>query len=161
MSLFNRNKSGRTADGKERDRKGFIDTVKWEMNTDDLVYKFPYDNLTTGTVLTVNESHTAFLFKDGVMYDSFGAGRHELKTANIPFLQKFLNIPTGGQTTFTAEVWFVNTEVVKRNMPWGAGSLRIIDPYFQIPVKLGARGHYGIKISDGAVFLKKNGGDIA
>lgn len=155
MSLFNRNKSGQTYDGKERDRKGFIDVVDWQMEEEEIIYKFPYNNLTTGTVLIVNESQQAFLYKNGVMYDSFGAGRHELSTANIPFLQKFLNLPTGGQTTFTAEVWFVNTEVVKRNVPWGGGNIRIEDPYYKIPVKLGARGQYGFKISDGAVFLKK------
>jgi membrane protease subunit (stomatin/prohibitin family) len=155
MSLLSRANKGRTFDGKESKRPGFIDRVTWEMQEEELVYKFPYDNLTTGTVLFVHESQKAFLFKDRVLYDSFGPGRHTLTTANIPFLQKFLNIPTGGETAFTAEVWYVNTELVKRNMPWGAGKLRIIDPYFQIPVKMGARGQYGFKISDAEVFLKK------
>jgi len=160
MGLFDRTGKGHTFDGKESSRKGFIDRIKWEMEEEEIVYKFPYDNLTTGAVLIVHEVQKAFLFKDGVMYDSFGPGRHTLETANIPFLQKFLNIPTGGDTAFTAEIWFVNTELVKRNMPWGAGKLRIMDPYFEIPVKLGARGQYGFKISEPEIFLKKMVGTL-
>ncbi|NOR87390.1 MAG: hypothetical protein GQ527_07260, partial [Bacteroidales bacterium] len=72
MGLLSRAKSGRTFDGKESNRKGFIDRVKWEMQEDELVYKFPYDNLSTGTVLFVHESQKAFLFKDGALFDSFG-----------------------------------------------------------------------------------------
>lgn len=159
MGLLNRNNSGRTYDGKESSRKGFIDRVKWDMEEDQLVYKFPYDNLTTGTRLFVHESQRAFLFKNGALFDSFGpedsAGGIQLSTGNIPFLQRVLNLPTGGETAFTAEVWFVNTELVKRNMPWGSGGMRIMDPYFNIPVKLGARGQYGFKVTDPVVFLKK------
>lgn len=160
MSLFNRNKSGRTFDGKESDRKGFIDPIRWNMTEGEIVYKYPYDNITTGAVLSVNESQQAFLYKNGTLYDSFGNGKHELTTANIPFLQKFLNLPTGGETVFTAEVWFVNTELVKRNVPWGVGEMEIIDPYYKIPVEVRARGQYGFKISDGAVFLKKMVGTL-
>ncbi len=162
MSLlnFNRNNSGRTWDGKESTRGGAIDRVKWEMREDELVYKYPYDNLTNGTILIVNDSQKAFLFKNGTLYDSFGAGSHQLTTANIPLLQRILNAPTGGETAFTAEVWFVNTEVEKRNMLWGAGGLRIYDPYFDISIKVGARGAYGIKISEPELFLKKMVGSM-
>lgn len=45
-------------------------------------------------------------------------------------------------------------------MLWGVGGLRVVDPYFQIPIKLSARGQYGIRISDGALFLKKLIGTI-
>ena len=52
------------------------------------------------------------------------------------------------------------SKLEKRNMFWGTGGLRIIDPYFQIPIKLSSRGQYGIRISDGGVFLKKLIGTI-
>jgi len=162
MSLlnFNRGNEGRTWDGKESSRKGFIDFVKWDMNEDDLVYKFPYDNLSNGTVLMVHEGQRAFLYKNGVFYDSFNAGRHVLSTANIPFLQRVLNIPTGGESSFTAEVWFANIAVEKRNIPWGAGGIRVLDSYFQIPIKIGIRGQYGVKISDPEIFIKKMVGTL-
>ena len=40
-------------------------------------------------------------------------------------------------------------------MFWGTGGLRVIDPYFQIPIKISARGQYGVRVSDSALFLKK------
>lgn len=137
-----------------------IKSLYWEQeDREDLVYKFPSNNITTGSVLTVNESQEAFFFKSGVLCDSFTAGRHVLSSANLPILQKIINLPSGGETTFTAETWFVS-KLDKRNMLWGTGGLRIIDPYFQIPIKLSARGQYGFRISDGGVFLKKLIGTI-
>ena len=125
----------------------------------DLVYKFPFNNVSLGSVLTINESQEAFFFKSGTLCDSFRAGRYVLSTNNLPILQKLINLPSGGDTTFTAEIWFVS-KLDKRNMFWGSGGLRVIDPYFQIPIKLSARGQYGIRISDGGLFLKRLIGTI-
>ena len=132
-----------------------IKSIYWEQtNQTDLVYKFPFNNVSLGSVLTVNDSQEAYFFKSGTLCDSFTSGRHVLSTANLPILQKLINLPSGGDTTFLAEVWFIS-KLEKRNMLWGVGGLRIIDPYFQIPIKLSARGQYGFRISDGGVFLKK------
>ena len=132
-----------------------IKSIYWEQeNREDLIYKFPFNNISLGSVLTVNESQEALFFKSGVLCDTFGAGRHTLSTANLPVLNKLVNLPSGGDTTFMAEVWFVS-KLDKRNMFWGTGGLRIIDPYFQIPIKISARGQYGVRISDSALFLKK------
>ncbi len=137
-----------------------IKSIYWEQNNqEELVYKFPFNNVTLGSVLTVNESQEAFFFKSGTLYDSFTAGRHTLSSANLPLLEKLINLPSGGDTTFTAEVWFIS-KLDKRNMLWGVGGLRVVDPYFQIPIKLSARGQYGIRISDGGLFLKKLIGTI-
>lgn len=137
-----------------------IKSIYWEQgNREELVYKFPFNNVTTGSVLTVNESQEAFFFKSGTLCDSFTSGRHVLSSANLPVLQKLINLPSGGDTTFTAEVWFIS-KLDKRNMLWGTGGLRIVDPYFQIPLKLSSRGQYGFRISDGGLFLKKLIGTI-
>ena len=132
-----------------------IKSIYWEQgNREDLVYKYPSNSISLGTVLTVNESQEALFFKSGILCDIFTAGRHVLSTSNLPVLNKLVNLPSGGETTFTAEVWFVN-KLSKRNMFWGTGGLRVIDPYFQIPIKISARGQYGMRIADSAIFLKK------
>ena len=132
-----------------------IKSIYWEQNNqEELVYKFPFNNVTLGSVLTVNESQEAFFFKSGTLYDSFTAGRHTLSSANLPLLEKLINLPSGGDTTFTAEVWFIS-KLDKRNMLWGIGGLRVVDPYFQIPIKLSARGQYGVRISDGGSCQQK------
>ena len=137
-----------------------IKSIYWEQtDREQLVYKFPFNNVTMGSVLTVNDSQEAFFFKSGTLCDSFTSGRHVLSSANLPVLQKLINLPSGGDTTFTAEIWFIS-KLDKRNMLWGTGGLRIVDPYFQIPLKLSSRGQYGFRISDGGLFLKKLIGTI-
>lgn len=132
-----------------------IKSIYWEQsNPKEFVYKFPFNNISLGSVLTVNESQEAYFFKNGTLCDSFINGRHTLSSANLPVLQKLVNLASGGETTFMSEIWFIS-KLERRNMFWGTGGLRIIDPYFQIPIKLSARGQYGIRISDGGLFLKK------
>lgn len=132
-----------------------LDSIFWDQNSgDELVYKYPKNGITLGCVLTVRESQEAYFFKNGVLCDKFTAGRHVLSTQNLPILNKLINLPSGGQTTFLAEIWFVS-KLEKRNMLWGTGGMRIVDPYFQIPVKVASRGQYGVRIDDGAMFLKK------
>lgn len=132
-----------------------LDSIFWDQQDGtELVYKYPKNDITLGCVLTVRESQEAYFFKNGVLCDKFTAGRHTLSSQNLPILNKLVNLPSGGKSTFLAEVWFVS-KLEKRNMLWGTGGMRIIDPYFQIPVKVASRGQYGVRINDGAMFLKK------
>lgn len=138
-----------------------IKTIAWEQqDRDEIVYKFPSNDISLGSVLTVNESQEALFFKNGALCDIFGAGRHVLSSSNLPGLGKRVNLASGGKTTFTAEVWFVS-KLDKRDMYWGTGGLRIIDPYFEVPLKISARGQYGIRIADSAMFVKKLTGTLA
>lgn len=132
-----------------------IRSIYWDQkDNEQLVYKYPFNDLTYGSVLTVNESQEAYFFKSGTLCDCFEAGRHVISSSNIPILKNLIYLPSGGETTFTAEVWFVSL-LEKRNILWGAGNLRVIDPYFQIPLKVTSRGQYGIKIFDGGLFIEK------
>ncbi|MBR6655698.1 MAG: SPFH domain-containing protein [Alistipes sp.] len=132
-----------------------IKSIYWEPeDREEIVYKHPSREITLGSVLTVNESQEALFFKNGALCDSFGPGRHVLSTSNLPVLSKFVNLASGGETTFAAEVWFVS-KLNKRDMFWGTGGLRIVDPYFEIPIKISSRGQYGIRIVDSALFVKK------
>lgn len=163
MALFNKNRndSGQTWDGQESDRGGAFDVIKWEMRDGDaLVHKFPYKNIVTGSKLIVHETQQAFLFKDGALYDSFGAGGHTLTSENIPLLNGILNLPIGSKNTqFTAEVWFVNISVEKMDMGWGDQFI-VRDPTYAVPVKMFFRGQYGFKIEDATIFIKKMVGTL-
>jgi membrane protease subunit (stomatin/prohibitin family) len=61
----------------------------------------------------VNESQEALFFKGGKALDLFGPGTHTLATGNLPLLDKLVNLPFGGETPFTAEIWYIN-KTVKR-----------------------------------------------
>ncbi|MFZ9086194.1 MAG: SPFH domain-containing protein [Steroidobacteraceae bacterium] len=132
-----------------------IDRVKWDGSPDILAWKFGSENLSTATQLIVNESQEAFLVKEGVYQGPFLAGRHTLSTANIPLLRGLIAAPFGGDTPFTAEVWYVN-KATNLDVRWGTPDpIQLQDPKFQIMCPVRAFGQYGILIEDSKRFLLK------
>jgi membrane protease subunit (stomatin/prohibitin family) len=154
MGLFDKNRNdGKTFDGTNNERQGFIDRIQYDGSPNELVWKFPYDNLSTGAQLIVNESQEAIVYKGGQALDTFGPGTHTLSASNIPLLQKLVNLPFGGKTPFTAEVWFIN-KTVKRDLKWGTKDpIRIQDPNYKIIIPVRAYGEVGIQISDARNFM--------
>ena len=132
-----------------------IDRVKWDGTANELAWKHPSQALTTLTQLIVNESQQAFVVKDGVYEGPFEAGRHTLSNNNIPLLGKLIGLPFGGQSPFSAEVWFVN-QAVKLDVRWGTPDpIQLQDPKFGIMVPVRAFGQYGIQVVDAKKFLMK------
>lgn len=132
-----------------------IDRVKWDGTANELAWKHPSQALTTLTQLIVNESQQAFVVKDGVYEGPFTAGRHTLSNNNIPVLGKLIGLPFGGQSPFSAEVWFVN-QAVKLDVRWGTPDpIQLQDPKFGIMVPVRAFGQYGIQVVDAKKFLMK------
>lgn len=157
MGLFNKQRTdGATYDGQGAERKGIIDRIKYEGLPDDLVWKFPHDNISVGAQLIVNQSQEAIFVSGGRVADIFGPGTTTLSTNNIPILQKLINFPFGGNTPFTAEVWFIS-KTVRRNLKFGTTEpVSVRDAmYGNIPIPIRARGDYGISITDSTLFVEK------
>lgn len=132
-----------------------VDVVKYNGNSDVFAWKYPSEELGTWTQLIVNESQEAVLYKGGTALDVFPCGRYTLDTANIPILNKIINIPFGGRSPFTAEVWFVN-RAYSLDVKWGTATpIQIQDPKYQIFCPIRANGTFGVTIKDSKLFLKK------
>lgn len=132
-----------------------VDVVKYDGSPDVFAWKYPNSELGTWTQLIVNESQEAILFKGGIACDVFGAGRHTLETANIPVLNKLVNLPFGGRSPFSAEVWFVN-KAFSLDIKWGTPSpIQLQDPKYKVFVPLRAFGQFGIVIEDSKKFVLK------
>ncbi len=132
-----------------------VEVVKYDGSPDVFAWKFPNTELGTWTQLIVNESQEAVLYKGGQVLDWFGPGRHTLETANIPILNKIVNLPFGGRSPFTAEVWYIN-KVNSLDIKWGTPTpIQLQDPKYNVFVPLRAFGQFGIKISDSKMFLTK------
>ena len=86
--------------------------IEWvNAGTDDIVWRYPIEDITWGAQLVVHEYETAVFFRDGKSYDSFGPGRHTLTTLNLPLLTTLLSRILGFQRTpFKANVIFVSTK---------------------------------------------------
>ena len=103
--------------------------------------------------MIVNESQEAVFFKNGKALDIFGPGTHTLSSGNLPLLRSLINLPFGGQTPFSAEVWYIN-KTVKRDLKWGTyGPIQLIDPLYNYPVSVRAFGTWGMRISDARTFV--------
>ena len=132
-----------------------VEVVKYNGTPDVFAWKFPNEELGTWTQLIVNESQEAVLFKGGKALDLFTSGRHTLSTANIPLLNKIINLPFGGRSPFTAEVWYVN-KVHSLDIKWGTSTpIQLQDPKYGIFVPVRSFGQFGIRIADSRAFLTK------
>jgi membrane protease subunit (stomatin/prohibitin family) len=131
-----------------------IDQIKYESPSDEFfVWKHDSETIKFGSQLIVGEGQAAIFVKGGEALDVFGPGTHTLETGNIPFIEKIINIPFGGDTPFTAEVWFVST-TVKRDMKWGTSKpIPLFDKSIGFPISLRAYGKWGVRIAEPRVFL--------
>lgn len=132
-----------------------VEVVKYNGNPDVFAWKYPSEELGTWTQLIVNESQEAVLFKGGKALDLFESGRHTLETANIPLLNKIINLPFGGRSPFTAEVWYIN-KAYSLDIKWGTSTpIQLQDPKYKVFVPIRSFGQFGIQIDDSRKFLIK------
>lgn len=118
-----------------------------------VVYRFPGNEFAFGSRLIVKEGQIAVFLKSGVIHDFFTPGTYTLDSDNLPLLQKFINLPFGGKTPFTAEVFYIN-KTVKLDVFWGTTDpVPLVDPKYNIRIRIRAFGQMGIRISDFRVFF--------
>lgn len=132
-----------------------IDVVRFDglKSRDWLIYKYPSDSLVFGAQLIVQEGQKAIFVKGGMIADVFSAGTYTLTTENLPILKKFVNIPFGGKTPFSAEVYFINI-TVNINVNWGTTDpIQLIDPKYKVKLRIRAFGQMGIRVSDPTKFF--------
>lgn len=108
-----------------------------------------------GSQLTVRESQEAVFFRDGKALDVFGAGRHILKTQNIPVIGKWVtSFGYGENSPFRAEVVFVGKQLFP-NLKWGTKEpILFRDTDLQM-IRLRAYGSFSIQIDDAMLFVNK------
>lgn len=129
------------------------DIIKYEGDNATFVWKHPCEDFNTTTQLIVHESQEAIFFMNGQALDLFGPGRHTLETQNIPLLRKFANIPTGGETPFHCEVYFVN-KTEQMAIKWGTDSkVQYVEPTYKFPLSIGASGEMSLSVDDSRKLL--------
>ncbi len=86
--------------------------IEWvSAGPEDIVWRYPIEDITWGAQLIVHEYEVAVFLRDGKSYDTFAPGRHTLTTLNLPFLTAVLSRITGFERTpFKANVIFVSTK---------------------------------------------------
>ena len=92
---------------REGARLAITEVIQYEGDNSTFVWKHPAEDFNTNSQLIVHETQEAVFFLNGQPLDRFGSGRYTLETQNIPLLRRVVNIPTGGQSAFHCEVYFI------------------------------------------------------
>jgi len=87
--------------------------IEWtNAGPDDILWKYPNEDITWGAQLIVHEYEVAVFFRDGKAYDVFNAGRHTLTTLNLPLLTRLITRIAGFKDKpFKAAVIFISTRI--------------------------------------------------
>lgn len=132
-----------------------VEVIKYNGKPNTMAWKYPNEELGTWTQVIVNETQEVVFIKEGKVLDILGPGRHTLSTENIPLLSKLINLPFGGKTPFTAEIWYIN-KVFALDVKWGtAPAIQLKDPKYNVFVPVTAFGQFGIQVVDSKLFLTK------
>ena len=125
--------------------------------SDEIVFRVPQQGageFTFGAQLIVREGQAAVFFRDGKALDVFGPGRHTLNTNNLPLLGGIMKIPFGGNSPFTAEVYFVSLREFN-DFKWGTAQPVVFrDNDFGV-VRLRAFGAYSMRVGDPQLFVQQ------
>jgi excisionase family DNA binding protein len=141
-------------------KKQFIDIIEWtDDSRDTLSFRFPDEDkeIKRGAQLIVRESQIAQFVYLGQFGDTFGPGKYELTTDNIPILTNLKSWKYGFESPFKADVYYIVTRLFTGNK-WGtANPVMMRDQDFGV-VRLRAYGVYDFKIVDPKLFLKEVAG---
>ena len=129
--------------------------IKYEGDNSTFIWKHPCEDFNTSSQLIVHESQEAIFFLNGQALDLFGPGRHTLETQNIPLLRRIINIPTGGESPFHCEVYFIN-KTEQMAIRWGTDSkVQYVEPTYKFPISIGASGEMALSVNDSRKLLVK------
>lgn len=125
MGLFHRNENEANFAGGS---KNVMESIQRQNDTGTLIYLDPRQDFNTNSVITVAPNEYAIFIKNGEFYGTLPSGRHEVKTENYPLLSRIRNMLTGGMSTFTCQVYHVQTN--EQKIDWGTSTPIEIQDFF-------------------------------
>ncbi len=123
--------------------------IEWkDPGEDEIVYRFPIEEIEWGSQLIVHEYEAAVFFRDGKAYDVFTAGRHTITTLNLTLLTRVLSRIAGfDEVPFKATIIFVSLKQFQGKFGAKAQTIEYAPLY--------VRGEYWFKIHDPSLFVNK------
>ena len=120
-----------------------------------LIWKCLNEDFNNHTQLIVAENEEALFVKDGIVVQTFGAGKYTLNTQNYPFINGLRKAVTGGKSPFTCKIYFIDKSH-ELELFWGTDSpIQMRDPEFGFMVSVMSHGSYSIQVKDSKKFLVK------
>jgi membrane protease subunit (stomatin/prohibitin family) len=124
--------------------------IEWtNVGSEDIVWRYPAEDISWGAQLIVHEYEMAVFFRDGKAYDVFQAGRHTLTTLNLPLITGLLTrlVGFGGNKPFKATVLFISTKSFAGKWGTRAQTTEL--------APLQTYGQYWFKVGDATLFVNE------
>lgn len=129
-------------------------------NNDWIMFKFPGNEFFDQSTLIVGVGQIAIVVHGGKIEKIFQNGTYKLTTENYPFLRGLTKAIHGGKVPFSIEIYFFNSTVSLKNV-WGTQApIQMIDPKYNIKVRVRANGQYAVKLKDYQLFFTALMGSI-
>lgn len=129
---------------------GLFHVIKFDgvPNKEWVMYKYPGREFFNQSTLIVGVGQVAIAVHGGKIENIFRSGTYKLTTENFPFLRGLIKAVHGGEVPFTMEIYFFNATVALKNV-WGTQSpIQMIDPKYNIKVRVRANGQYALQLND-------------
>ncbi len=111
-----------------------------------IVYKWPDENIRKMTQITVQADELALFVKNGQVVGTLESGIHDIEGSNIPFIGGLLANATNGNY-FVSEIYFVSIHEFV-NILFGGTLDNIVDPQSKLAILLKVYGSYSLKVVD-------------
>lgn len=129
-------------------------------NRDWLLYKFPGTEFNTKSKLIVGTGQIAICVHNGKVETILEEGTFRMDTELLPVIKGFVKKVHGGNTPYTMEIYFINKRI-KLDLLWGTSDpIKLLDPVYQIQIKIRARGQMGVRLREYQFFLQSLVGTI-
>lgn len=142
----------------------FLELIEWfDDSGQEFARRFPQEGsgeIKYGAQMIVRETQAGIFFYNGKAVHVFGPGRHTLKTANIPILNKIMGIPWGLESPLRAEAYMVNTKVFP-NLKWGTREPVAFKDSELGLIRLRAYGMFNVQIVQPLLFINSLVGTMA
>ena len=134
---------------------GLYEVVRFEgLNNDWLIYKYPSDEFNTRSKLIVSTAQIAIIVHNGKIEKICEAGTFKLDSELLPVIKGFTKSIHSGSNPYPIEIYFINKRL-KLDFLWGTKDpIDVIDPVYQIKLRMRARGQFGVRITDYQYFLQ-------
>lgn len=131
------------------------DVIRFETNKLDwLIFKHPVDQFNNKSKLIVSPGQMAFIVHNGKLEKAVENGTFKLNSEFLPFISGLVNAVHFGKNAYPIEIYFVNKRI-KLDFLWGTSDpINLMDPKYNVPIRIRARGQLGIKIENNIYFLE-------
>jgi membrane protease subunit (stomatin/prohibitin family) len=142
----------------------FLEILEWFDTTGkEIVQRIPAGgsgDIKFGAQMIVRENQAGVFFYNGQAIHVFPAGRHTLKTLNIPILTKVLSIPWGMTSPLRAEAYFINMKVFP-GLKWGTRDPVAFKDSELGLIRLRAFGMFNLRVIQPLLFINSLIGTVA